>query len=112
MEKTTTYSPTSKLTLTLALLLTFRMIWLSSFSTPGQPPITAGVLDMRDTPFDPKKTLQLDGEWIFHPNSLISTVDEARRSQSTTIQVPHNCRTDFLTQNHNKQPPILGITAV
>ncbi|MEF2245524.1 ATP-binding protein [Paenibacillus sp. IITD108] len=84
------------LLITLAFLLGLRMIWLSAISEGEHPQIKAGILDLRGTSFDTKKTFNLDGDWIFHPNTLISTIEEADRSQSTTIPVPHNWK-DYLS---------------
>lgn len=78
------------LLISLTFLLALRIIWLSSISEGEHPPIKAGVLDLRGISFDTKKTFNLDGEWLFHPNTLISTTEEAEHSQSNIIPVPHN----------------------
>ncbi|MBO1910010.1 hypothetical protein J4G37_35160, partial [Microvirga sp. 3-52] len=60
------------ISLVLLLLTGFRIIWIIHYKTPVHPIAEKGVIDLRNYEVNDKKTLKLDGEWIFYPNQLLT----------------------------------------
>ncbi|MBD2848129.1 response regulator [Paenibacillus sp. IB182496] len=54
------------------LLTAGRLTWLKLFESSGQPYAVDGVLDLQGWSDWENRTLSLDGEWRFYPNSLLA----------------------------------------
>ncbi|MBE1442410.1 ATP-binding protein [Paenibacillus sp. OAS669] len=84
-------------TLFVAVLLSFRLLWSVMFSTPEHPTVVKGVLDMRGWNFETSHTISLNGEWEFYPSAFISHEASTSRSAEAPhyLQVPGDWRSAF-----------------
>nr|WP_246880608.1 ATP-binding protein [Sporosarcina sp. 6E9] len=80
------------ISLVLLLLTGFRIIWIIHYKTPVHPIAEKGVIDLRNYEVNDKKTLKLDGEWIFYPNQLLTPnfKEPSETDQVQDISLPGN----------------------
>ncbi|MNU89070.1 Sensor histidine kinase YpdA [compost metagenome] len=79
------------LTVLFLLILTgIRFLWNYELRTPEHPDPSAGILDLRGWQFEDNKTITLDGEWEFYPNSFLHPEGETQRPRPLKAVVPGN----------------------
>ena len=80
-----------------------RLLWigfLTRLDFPDNPSANHGILDLRGWKFSDRKTLQLNGEWEFFPNTFITTKEQAEKSKKVYLHVPQ--KWDALFENDKK----------
>ncbi|MGI2293422.1 ATP-binding protein [Paenibacillus sp. GXUN7292] len=76
-------------------LLCFRWLWSELFYTSDQPRPINGILDLRGTDLGNSPPFNLDGEWEFYPNQLITGQNKPPAEQAVAIKVPGNWINSF-----------------
>ncbi len=91
----------------LFILTSIRFVWIAYHKTPDHPHAVQGILDLSKWDFALNRSITLDGEWEFYPNSLLVdhplTIDEAyrkQRSERSYIQVPSDWSSLLSPQDH------------
>ncbi|NYV67361.1 response regulator [Bacillus sp. Gen3] len=80
-----------------------RLLWigfLTRLDFPENPSANHGILDLRGWKFSDRKTLQLNGEWEFFPNTFITTKEQAEKRKKVYLHVPQ--KWDALFENDKK----------
>lgn len=72
------------------LLTTLRLLWLAYFLPSCDQPIAQeGIFDIRDQQLSDEEVLNLDGEWLYYPGSLIDPLNINTQSfEQTTRTIP------------------------
>jgi len=85
------------LLLFVALLCGLRWFWYEANKLPDQPFAEQGVLDLRSWPFAEESSIQLDGEWAFYPEQLLTRdqLASADAPQPVYLRVPGDWREGF-----------------
>lgn len=78
------------LILFISLLSTMRLYLYEQLSSPSQPAVKQGVLDLRGVETDESKTFLLDGEWEFYANQWIGASNRTAVSKPQLLQLPSN----------------------
>lgn len=81
---------------TILILVSFRLMWLSAFSNGDQPEIMNGELDLRQYEGNIEK-INLDGEWNFYPDQWLIEDDDTANAQC--IEVPGGWNHFFKEKN-------------
>jgi two-component system, sensor histidine kinase ChiS len=72
-----------------AFLIALRLLWLAAFSSTEQPSAINGLLDLRDEEISSFRTVSLDGEWEFYPQSFkYGEYKDVSNAAPRLIQVP------------------------
>lgn len=71
----------------LLILTCLRVFWLFHYQSFDQPKAVQGILDLRQWNMTENKTLQLDGEWEFFPNTFL-TPGESSKTNGKIVSVP------------------------
>lgn len=75
----------------LLILTAFRFAWINYHLPPDHTRAEQGIIDLRDTTLDDRKTITLDGEWEFFPNVFLDEQEPYKaHEQRDWITVPEN----------------------
>ncbi len=78
----------------LLVLTSFRFIWLHHYNASELPKAEKGILDLRKWDKLGSKTINLDGEWKFYPEALVTPEDQDHE-RGSFLTVPGNWKSFF-----------------
>ncbi|ASA23282.1 hybrid sensor histidine kinase/response regulator [Paenibacillus donghaensis] len=86
----------------LAILITLRFLWFTTYVTPEHPLAKQGVMDLRGWNFEDSRSIKLDGEWEFYPGQFITYGDNTAQSRNLQkyTQVPGDWSAAFPEGEH------------
>jgi len=73
----------------IVIITSIRLLWLNYLDTynyPNAPRVNNGILDLRNFSFNQHQTLELNGEWQFYPQALLT--EASNNFQSEKMDVP------------------------
>lgn len=85
----------------ITVLTSLRLLWITTFGASDQPQIVAGELDLRDWDFSEEPTFTLDGEWAFHPSTLLGEENHSTDKSLQYLNVPGDWSSVLNPENHS-----------